>query len=115
MNTKINFAGIEMKNPVTVASGTFGYGREYSEFFDLSKLGAVITKGTSLKPRLFDIPIIPVTGFTLPGAPTPTSVISSSVSFAFFTAIIAALNMSSTISSAGLGHLVLTLPSLIIL
>ncbi len=51
MNTKINFAGIEMKNPVTVASGTFGYGREYSEFFDLSKLGAVITKGTSLKPR----------------------------------------------------------------
>lgn len=51
MNTKINFAGIEMKNPVTVASGTFGYGREYSEFFDLSKLGGVITKGTSLKPR----------------------------------------------------------------
>ena len=51
MNTKINFAGIEMKNPVTVASGTFGYGREYSEFFDLSKLGAIITKGTSLKPR----------------------------------------------------------------
>ena len=51
MNTKINFAGIEMKNPVTVASGTFGYGREFSEFFDLSKLGAIITKGTSLKPR----------------------------------------------------------------
>ena len=51
MNTKINFAGIEMKNPVTVASGTFGYGREYSEFFDLGKLGAIITKGTSLKPR----------------------------------------------------------------
>ena len=51
MNTKINFAGIEMKNPVTVASGTFGYGREYSEFFDLSKLGGIITKGTSLKPR----------------------------------------------------------------
>ena len=51
MNTKINFAGIEMKNPVTVASGTFGYGREYSNFFDLGKLGAVITKGTSLKPK----------------------------------------------------------------
>ena len=51
MNTKINFAGIEMKNPVTVASGTFGYGREYAEFFDLGKLGAVITKGTSLKPK----------------------------------------------------------------
>lgn len=51
MNTKINLAGIEMKNPVTVASGTFGYGREYSDFFDLSKLGGIITKGTSLKPR----------------------------------------------------------------
>ena len=51
MNTKINFAGIEMKNPVTVASGTFGYGREFSQFFDLSKLGGIITKGTTLKPR----------------------------------------------------------------
>ena len=51
MNTKVNFAGIEMKNPVTVASGTFGYGREYAEFFDLGKLGAIITKGTSLRPK----------------------------------------------------------------
>ena len=51
INTKVNFAGIEMKNPVTVASGTFSYGREYSDFFDLGKLGAVITKGTSLKPK----------------------------------------------------------------
>ncbi len=51
MNTKINFAGIQMKNPVTVASGTFGYGREYTDFFDLSKLGGIITKGTSLKPK----------------------------------------------------------------
>ena len=51
MNTKINLAGIEMKNPVTVASGTFGYGREFSQFFDLSKLGGIITKGTSLKPK----------------------------------------------------------------
>lgn len=51
MNTSINFAGIKMKNPVTVASGTFGYGREYSKFFDLSKLGGIITKGTSLKAK----------------------------------------------------------------
>ena len=51
MNTKINFAGIEMKNPVTVASGTFGYGREFNDFFDISKLGGIITKGTSLKPK----------------------------------------------------------------
>ena len=51
MNTTINLAGIEMKNPVTVASGTFGYGREFSQFFDLSKLGGIITKGTTLKPR----------------------------------------------------------------
>jgi len=51
MNTEINFAGIKLKNPVTVASGTFGYGREFSDFYDLGKLGAVITKGTYLKPR----------------------------------------------------------------
>lgn len=51
MNTEVNLAGIKMKNPVTVASGTFGYGREYSQFFDLSALGGIITKGTSLKPR----------------------------------------------------------------
>ena len=51
MNTNINFAGIKMKNPVTVASGTFGYGREYSNFIDLNQLGGIITKGTSLKPR----------------------------------------------------------------
>ena len=38
MNLSVNFAGIEMKNPVTVASGTFGYGREFSEFIDLNKL-----------------------------------------------------------------------------
>ena len=51
MNTKINLAGIEMKNPVTVASGTFGYGREFNQFFDLNQLGGIITKGTSLKPK----------------------------------------------------------------
>ena len=51
MNTHINFAGIKMKNPVTVASGTFGYGREFTDFLDLNELGAIITKGTSLKPR----------------------------------------------------------------
>lgn len=52
MNTEVNFAGIKMKNPVTVASGTFGYGKEYSEFIDLNKLGAIITKGTSYKPKI---------------------------------------------------------------
>ena len=51
MNTKVNLCGIEMKNPVTVASGTFGYGREYEDLIDLNKLGAIITKGTSLKER----------------------------------------------------------------
>lgn len=51
MKTEVNLAGIKMKNPVTVASGTFGYGREFSQFFDLSQLGGIITKGTSLKPR----------------------------------------------------------------
>lgn len=51
MNTSVNLAGIKMKNPVTVASGTFGYGREFAEFIDLNKLGGICTKGTSLKPR----------------------------------------------------------------
>lgn len=51
MKTTVNLAGIEMKNPVTVASGTFGYGREFSEFIDLNKLGGIVTKGTSLKLR----------------------------------------------------------------
>lgn len=51
MNTSVNFAGIKMKNPVTVSAGTFGYGREYSNFFDLNKLGGIITEGTSLKPK----------------------------------------------------------------
>ena len=50
MNTNINFAGIEMKNPVTVASGTFGYGREVAEYIDLNKLGGIVTKGTAIKP-----------------------------------------------------------------
>jgi len=51
MNTEINFCGMKMKNPVTVASGTFGYGREVAEYIDLNKLGGICTKGTSLKLR----------------------------------------------------------------
>ena len=47
---KTNIAGIQMKNPVMVASGTFGFGREYSDFIDLNQLGAIVTKGTSLEP-----------------------------------------------------------------
>lgn len=47
MNTKVNIAGIEFKNPVMTASGTFGSGMEYSEFVDLSALGAVVTKGVA--------------------------------------------------------------------
>ena len=50
MNMSVNIAGVELKNPVMTASGTFGSGMEYSEFFDLSKLGAVVTKGVSLDP-----------------------------------------------------------------
>ena len=51
MNTSVDLAGIKMKNPITVASGTFGYGREFAEYIDLNKLGGIVTKGTSLKPR----------------------------------------------------------------
>lgn len=50
MNTKVNLAGVELKNPVMVASGTFGSGMEYSEFVDLSRLGAVVTKGVANVP-----------------------------------------------------------------
>ena len=49
MNVKI--AGIKLRNPVMTASGTFGYGEEFSEYVDLSKIGAFITKGLSLRPR----------------------------------------------------------------
>jgi len=44
--------GIKLKNPVMVASGTFGNGREYYEYIDLNKLGAIITKSVTIKPRL---------------------------------------------------------------
>lgn len=47
---EINLAGIRMKNPVMVASGTFGYGPEYAELVDLNKLGAIVVKGISLEP-----------------------------------------------------------------
>ena len=57
MNTKVTIAGVEFQNPIMEASGTFGSGMEYSEFVDLNKLGAVVTKG--------------VAGVPWPGNPTP--------------------------------------------
>ena len=50
MNMNVNIAGVEWKNPVTVASGTFGSGEEFSEFVDLNKLGAITTKGVADVP-----------------------------------------------------------------
>ena len=50
MNLKVKLAGVTLKNPVMTASGTFGSGEEYSEFVDLSKLGAVVTKGVAPTP-----------------------------------------------------------------
>lgn len=50
VNMKVIIGKLTLKNPVMTASGTFGYGEEYSEFFDLSKLGALVIKGISLKP-----------------------------------------------------------------
>ena len=47
MNMTVNIAGVELKNPVMTASGTFGSGAEYSEFVDLNRLGAVVTKGVA--------------------------------------------------------------------
>lgn len=57
MNTAVTIAGVELKNPVMTASGTFGSGQEYGEFVDLNLLGAVVTKGVSNVPW--------------PGNPTP--------------------------------------------
>lgn len=57
MNLKVNLAGVELKNPVMTASGTFGSGEEYSEMIDLNCLGAVVTKGVANVPW--------------PGNPTP--------------------------------------------
>lgn len=57
MNTKVTIAGVEFKNPVMTASGTFGSGMEYGEFVDLNQLGAVVTKGVANIPW--------------PGNPTP--------------------------------------------
>ncbi len=52
VNMRVCIAGVEMKNPVTTASGTFGSGREYGEFVDLNRLGAVTVKGVADKPWL---------------------------------------------------------------
>ena len=48
---KVNIGKLELKNPVMTASGTFGYGSEFSDFFDISQLGGIIVKGTTLAPR----------------------------------------------------------------
>lgn len=48
---KVKIQKLELKNPVMTASGTFGYGEEYTDFFDISKLGGIIVKGITIKPR----------------------------------------------------------------
>ncbi|WP_156204702.1 dihydroorotate dehydrogenase [Candidatus Syntrophocurvum alkaliphilum] len=47
----VNLGGLRLNNPVTVASGTFGYGREYEDYVDISKIGGIIVKGTTLEAR----------------------------------------------------------------
>lgn len=51
INLAVNIGGIQMKNPVTTASGTFGYGSEYAPYLDLNRLGAIVVKGITLQPR----------------------------------------------------------------
>lgn len=51
VNLNVNIAGLSFKNPVLTASGTFGYGLEYADLVDLSALGGIIVKGTTLRPR----------------------------------------------------------------
>jgi len=50
-NLSVDIAGIKMRNPVMTASGTFGYGAEFAPYMDLEKIGAIITKGLSIKPK----------------------------------------------------------------
>lgn len=50
-NLSVQIASLTLKNPVITASGTFGYGEEYSEFFDIGRLGAIVVKGLSIKPK----------------------------------------------------------------
>lgn len=50
MNLSVNIAGIKMQNPVTTAAGTFGYGAPFKNFINVSRLGAIVVKGTSLEP-----------------------------------------------------------------
>ncbi len=51
MNVSVTIGKLKLKNPVMTASGTFGYGEEYSEFIDINRLGAVVVKGLSLTPK----------------------------------------------------------------
>lgn len=51
MNLKVNIAGVELNNPIITASGTFGFGREYGEFYNLDEIGAISVKGLTLNPR----------------------------------------------------------------
>ena len=51
-NLKVNICGVEFKNPVIAASGTYGFGKEFNEIYDISCIGGVSTKGTTLEPRL---------------------------------------------------------------
>ena len=51
VDMRVNLAGVELKNPVVVASGTFGFGREFDQFYDISALGGICCKGLTLHPR----------------------------------------------------------------
>ena len=55
-NLKVNIAGVEFKNPVITASGTFGFGKEYDRFYNIEELGGICTKGLTIKPRLGNPP-----------------------------------------------------------
>jgi len=55
-NLNIDFVGIKFKNPVVTASGTFGFGREYGAYYDLSELGGICVKGLTVEPRLGNYP-----------------------------------------------------------
>lgn len=82
----VNFCGVEFKNPVIPASGTFGYGREYEQFYPLSKLGGISVKGTTLHrregnpgPRVAETPMSVIPSSPVCGSQARIFLISSSI------------------------------------
>jgi len=56
INLEVKIGRMIFKNPVSVASGCYGNGREYNDIYDINRLGAIVTKSVTLKPRVGNVP-----------------------------------------------------------